>query len=242
MYLDSCDFLVLLAKADAHKNPRNLGMLLLCEPFEGVIVADKPDIKAETRQESKLADPINFGRLEVEAQMRELGKRAIPLDTKLPAAFAGGGADLTIVDKQIAGHIADARAKMTPEQLARAEKAADFPYRVIEAAGNRGSIPDVSAHRRGQEAIPVERQADVNRWIAAAGKIGEKSEVTARPGETYSSIARDLIAEREGRRPSKTEVHVMATAIAEYNGKTGDQANSLKVDEVVKLPPMRKAV
>lgn len=241
MYLDSCDFLVLLAKADAHKNPRNLGMLLLCKPLEDLIVADKADVKAETRQESKLADPLNLGRLEVEAQMRELGKRAIPLDTTLPKAFTSG-ADLTIVDNQIAGHIADARAKMTPEQLARAEKAADLPHRVIEAAGNRGPIPEVSVHRRSQEAVPVERQADVNRWIVAAGRIGEKSEVTARPGETYSSIARDLIAEREGRRPSKTEVHVMATAIAEYNGKTGDQANSLKVDEVVKLPPMRKAV
>jgi hypothetical protein len=34
----------------------------------------------------------------------------------------------------------------------------------------------------------------------------------------------------------------MATKIAEYNGKTGEQANSLAVNEVVKLPPMRKAV
>jgi hypothetical protein len=282
-------------------------MLLLCRPLEDLIVADKADVKAETRQESKPADHIDFSRIEVDAQMRELGKRAIPLDTSLPKAFTAGGADLTIVDKQleghvaaakakmtpeqlaraekaadlphrvvdaasnngvipevstyrrnldaasdkaqaakvdreISGHIADARAKMTPEQLARAEKAADLPYRVIEAAGNRGPIPEVSAHRRSQEAIPVERQADVNRWIAAAGRIGEKSEVRAQPGETYSSIASNLIAEREGRRATKTEVHVLATKIAEYNGKTGEQANSLAVNEVVKLPPMRKAV
>lgn len=309
MYRDFAELRLLLAKASAHKNPQKMGMLLVCRPLEDLIVADKADVKAETRQESKPADHIDFSRIEVDAQMRELGKRAIPLDTTLPKAFTSGGADLTIVDKQIdahiaaakakmtpeqlaraekaadlphrvvdaasnngvipevssyrrnldatsdkaqaakvdreiSGHIADARAKMTPEQLARAEKAADLPYRVIEAAGNRGQIPEVSAHRRAQEVVSgdVARQADVNRWIAAAGRIGEKSEVTARPGETYSSIASNLIAEREGRRGTKTEVHVLATAIAEYNGKTGEQANSLKVNEVVKLPPMRKAV
>ena len=217
-------------------------MLLLCELLEDLIVAEKADVKAETRQESKSADHIDFGRIEVDAQMREQGKRAIPFDTKLPAAFTAGGKDFTIVDDQIAGHIKDAAAKMTPAQLERANRQADLPFRVIEAAGNRGPIPDVSAHRRSQEAIPVERQADVNRWIVAAGRIGEKSEVKAQPGETYSTIASTLIAEREGRRPTKTEVHVMATKIAEYNGKTGEQANSLAVNEVVKLPPMRKAV
>jgi len=83
-------------------------------------VADKADVKAETRQESRSSDHIDFGLMEVNAQMRELGKRAIPLDTKLPAAFTAGGKDLTIVDDQIAGHIKDAAAKMTPAQLERA--------------------------------------------------------------------------------------------------------------------------
>ncbi|CAN5538785.1 hypothetical protein BH11CYA1_BH11CYA1_14880 [soil metagenome] len=205
-------------------------------------MSDKPDVKAEIKQESKLADPLNIGRLEADAAMRELGKRAIPIDTKLPAAFASGGNDFTIVGDEIAQHVKAAAAKMTPAQLERAERSADLPYRVIEAAGTRGPIPDVSAHRRSQEAIPIERQADVNRWITAAARIGEKSEVHAKPGETYSSIASNLLAERDGRKPTKTEVHIMATTIAEYNGKTGEQANSLKVNEVVKLPPLRKAV
>ncbi len=205
-------------------------------------MADKPDVKAESRQESKLADPLDLGRLEADAAMRELGKRAIPVDAKLPAAFTAGGNDFTIVDKEIAGHIKAAAAKMTPEQLERANRQADLPYRVIEAAGNRGAIPDVSAHRRSQEAIPIERQADVTRWIVAAGRIGDKSELRAQAGDSYSSIASNLLAERDGRKASKTEVHLMATAIAEYNGKTGAQANQLNVNEVVKLPPLRKAV
>ena len=34
-------------------------------------MADKPDVKAESRQESKLADSLDLGRLEADAAMRE---------------------------------------------------------------------------------------------------------------------------------------------------------------------------
>ncbi|MBS1994463.1 MAG: hypothetical protein JSS83_28315 [Cyanobacteria bacterium SZAS LIN-3] len=71
----------------------------------------------------------------------------------------------------------------------------------------------------------------------AADHMKAPNQVTAKPGDSYWSVAHDVVAQRKGVQPSNPEVHTMVKTMAAHNGKTMEEANHLKVGETIKIPP-----
>lgn len=219
-------------------------------------MTDKPEARVE-KQDSSLS-AAHLSAADIKGAKLGSGAKA-----ELPAAFKGSS-DLTIVDspdKQIARSIADARAKMSPEQLARAEYQAAQPTRWIENAGKPvAQIQDKPVPPAADDAVAqamafarsrmtpeqirrAEHEADgPRRYIQAAGQIDAKHEhkdqVTAKPGDSYWSVAHTVVSDRKGSHPTNHEIHGMVRQMAALNGKTMEQANQLKVGESIKIPPL----
>lgn len=160
---------------------------------------------------------------------------------KVPEAFGSGTSDLQIVSQadQIAAITEHYRKQLNPEQLARAEKAADV-YRYIQGPGKDGKFPEVSDYVKSQKPIPMDKQADVKRWIIEAAKIDERNGVIAKPGDTYWGVAHGEISKREGREARGGEVKAMVKEMAILNGKTEAETGTLRVGEAIKLPPPKR--
>lgn len=107
---------------------------------------------------------------------------------------------------------------------------------------NISKAMDFAKSRMTPEQIQrVNEQAEVpNRWILEAAKIDQRNEVKAKPGDSYWSIADGLIADREGRKGSRSEVQALMKDIVAHNGKLEADAGNLKVGESVKLPPKKR--
>lgn len=173
--------------------------------------ADRPE-QIKSPKADRLDDLLQSSRLH--GEMLYVDKRAYPIDKSLPKDFTNGGkSDLTIVDDTIARVMAEAKAKMTPEQIARVEREAASPYRAIANAAR------IDAQREAQG----------------------KHEVTAKPGDSYWSVAHGVVSERKGRQATGHEVKGMVSEMASYNGKTEAEAAHLKVGEKIKIPPHKTA-
>jgi len=79
------------------------------------------------------------------------------------------------------------------------------------------------------------------RYIQQAGEIKPQEQVTAKPGDTYWSVAHSVLSQREGKVPTNPEVHTMMRALAAHNGKTVEEAANLRVGETIKIPPAKKS-
>ncbi len=160
---------------------------------------------------------------------------------KVPEAFGSDNSDVQIVNQadQIAAITEHYRKQLNPEQLARAEKAADV-YRYIQGPGKDGKFPEVSDYVKSQKPIPMEKQADVKRWIIEAAKIDERNGVIAKPGDTYWGVAHSVVSKREGREALGGEVKAMVKEMAVLNGKTEAETGTLLVGERIKLPPPKR--
>jgi len=201
-------------------------------------VADKPGYTVEKGNE--VASPLQPEALDSSAKTTALGKK---VDTTMPQAFGSGAADLKIVNNDLAIKDATEYAKslLTKEQLARVEKEADIPFRYIQGAGNHGKIPTVSEYAKSQEPIPMEKQADVKRWIIEAARAEERNQhLTAQSGDSYWKMAHGVVTRREGRTASDGETMAMFKSMAALNGKSEEEAAKLQVGEVVNVPPPKR--
>jgi len=193
--------------------------------------------KTEKVAEATAATPLQAESVDARKASGKIGNTA----GKVPEAFSGGGNDVQIVNvsEQIATITEHYRKQLNPEQLARAEKAADV-YRYIQGPGKDGKFPAVSDYVKSQQPIPMEKQADVKRWIIEAAKIDERNGVIVKPGDSYWSVAHGVISKREGREAQGGEVKAMVREMAAFNGKTEEEAGTLRVGEAIKLPPPKR--
>lgn len=184
------------------------------------MTADKADPKAVEAKADK-AGKLDLNGLQLDMDMRMLGKQAMPVKADLPAAFTGKSGDLTLVDDNIAKAMEFARSRMTPEQIARAEHDAAAPKRWIEAAAK------------------IDESRAPKHDVASKHSFANKSEVTANPGDTYWSVAHGLVSERQGHAASPRQAKEMVHDLAVHNGKTDKEAAHLKVGETIKIPPIK---
>lgn len=186
------------------------------------MTADKADHKA-VEAKADQAGKLDLNRLQLDMDMRMLGKQALPVKADLPAAFAGKSGDLTLVDDNIAKAMEFARSRMTPEQIARAEHDAASPKRWIEAAAK------------------IDESRATKHDVTSKHNLADKVEVTAKPGDTYWGVAHSIVSERQGHAASPRQAREMLHDLAVHNGKTDEDAAHLKVGEIIKIPPIKHA-
>lgn len=167
--------------------------------------------KVESKLNEKAADSVAVSPLQAELfDSKSQGKTKLAADTTLPTAFS----------------------------TTKDGKSSDLT--IVD--DNISKAMDFARSRMTPEQLQrVNEQADVpNRWIREAAKIDQRNEVKAKTGDSYWSIAENLIADREGRKGTRGEVRAMMKDIASHNGKTEEEAANLKVGESVKLPPKKR--